>query len=102
MGSVIGGAIDAEADSDTESIFSSHAYSALSEGSDDEHSCISEAPSTSLNAFERLKGLLQRRDKQLVGDQQPTQAPVAETAEKALAKVRGTVQAMIVHTSNSL
>ena len=79
-----------EADSDQESIFSSHSYSALSEGSDEEQSDGSDSPVTSSHAFQRLKDLLQQRDHQLNlhTDQRPVEeASLAASTEKALLEV---------------
>lgn len=80
-----------ELDSDRESIFSSHSYSALSEGSDEERSDVSDSPGTSSHAFQRLKDLLQQRDLQinLDTDRGPVEeASLAATTEKALLKVK--------------
>ena len=79
-----------EPDSDHESIFSSHTYSALSEGSEEEQSDVPGSPGTSSNAFQRLKDLLQQRDHQLNlhSDQRPVEeASLAASTEKALLKV---------------
>ena len=79
-----------EADSDHESIFSSHSYPALSEGSDEEQSDGSDSPGISSHAFQRLRNLLQQRDHQLNlhTDQRPVEeASLAASTEKALRKV---------------
>ena len=79
------------ADSDAESIFSSASYSALSDGSDEEHSGVLDTSNASSHAFQRLKDLLQQRDEQLAQntDQQSAEhAPLEETTAKALQKVR--------------
>lgn len=79
------------ADSDAESIFSSVSYPPLSDGSDEEGSDEPDALHASSHAFKKLKDLLQQRDKQfaLSTDQQPSHAaPLAETSEKTLEKVR--------------
>ena len=79
-----------EPESDHESIFSSHSYSALSEGSDEEQSDALDRSGTSSHAFQRLKDLLQQRDHQLNlhTDQKPVEeASLAVSTEKALLKV---------------
>ena len=78
-------------DSDHESIFSSHSYSALSEGNDEEQSDPFDSPGTSSHAFQRLKNLLQQRDHQLNlhAEQRPVEeASLAASIEKALLKVK--------------
>lgn len=80
------------ADFDTDSIFTSHSYSAssLSDGSDDEQHDVAEnigAPST---AFLRLKDLLQQRDHQILlhTDQRPEdEEPEAVSTELETVKV---------------
>ena len=74
-------------DSDTDSIFSSKSFSALSDDSDEQRN----SPGTSSHAFQRLKGLLQQRDHQLglQTDQRPLQEEnLAVSTEKALFQVK--------------
>lgn len=80
-------------DSDTESIFTSHSYSALSlsDGSDVEQGDVAESSCAPSDAFQRLKSLLQQRDHQLVfhADQRFVEGePGAVSAETALLKVQ--------------
>lgn len=74
-------------DSDTDSIFSSQSFSALSDDSDEQQ----HSPGTSSHAFQRLKGLLQQRDHQLslhTGRRPLQEENLAISTEKALFQVK--------------